>query len=396
MSEPSAPPSPARSGRPDGVHAVGAVRSDDFVFRRAPMLVYWELTRACGLVCRHCRASAAFGRDPRELTFDECLRVLDQVASFGTPPPHVVLTGGDPLRRPDLEDIVRAATQRRIGVSLAPAVTPDLTRERLVALQTSGIQTISLSLDGSTAARHDGVRQVPGTFDMTMAALEMAADIGLPVQVNTLVARETLADLWDIYELLKTKQLVRWSLFFLITVGRGATLREITPGEAERLFHRLHALVGESPFQIKTTEATHYRRVALRHMEHQGCSPAEIARSSVGRGFGVRDGNGICFIDHRGRVHPSGFLPVVVGDLHTDDLVTLYRTHPTFTSLRDVTQLAGRCGACEFATRCGGSRARAFATTGSFLESDPLCPYQPPAWRRRAKALALPLTEEDR
>ncbi len=379
---------PAHPGYPTGhpgghPTAVGAVRPEGYVYGRAPMLVYWETTLACGLACKHCRATAMPERSPDELTTEEGFALLDRVTGFGRPYPHVVFTGGDPLRRPDLEILVAAATERGIGTSLAPAVTPDMTVERLAALKAAGIQTMSLSIDGSDAARHDGFRGVPGTFDMTIRAVDWAHAVGLPLQINTLVTDETLPDLPALYELMTGLGIIRWSLFFLIPMGRGTGLREIGPADSERLNHWLYDLSKTSPFQIKTTEATHYRRVAIRRMIKEGLDAAAIAATSVGRGFGVRDGNGIMFIAYDGSVHPSGFLPVSTGNVHTDDLVELYRTHPVFTSLRDVASYKGRCGRCEYVQVCGGSRARAFARTGDMLEADPLCPFVPPRTRDR-------------
>jgi radical SAM protein len=303
--------------------------------------------------------------------------LLDRVLGFGDPLPHVVFTGGDPLRRPDLEALVAGATERGIGASLAPAVTPDLTKDRLASLKAAGIQTISLSLDGSSPELHDGLRGVPGTFAMTMRAAEWAHEVGLPIQVNTLVTDTTLDDLPAIYEVVGRMGILRWSLFFLISVGRGAVLQEITPAQSEKLFGWLYDLSKVAPFQVKTTEATHYRRVATRRMEQDGLTDEEIVRTSVGRGFGIRDGNGIMFISHDGNVFPSGFLPLAVGNVRTDDIVELYRGHPVFTALRDTSRYKGRCGACQHVERCGGSRARAFAWTGDYLEADPLCPFVP-------------------
>lgn len=363
--------------------AVGAVKPDGYVFGRAPMLVYWETTLSCGLACRHCRATAIPERSPRELSTDEGLALLDAITGFGRPYPHIVFTGGDPLRRPDLEELVAGATGRGIGSSLAPAATPELTFERLAALKASGIQTISLSIDGSDAIRHDGFRGVPGTFALTMRAIDWARAAGLPVQVNTLVTEETLSDLPAIYQLMLTLGIIRWSLFFLISIGRGSALREIRPAESERLNHWLYDRSKEAPFAIKTTEATHYRRIAIQRMRKEGLDEAAIAASSVGRGFGVRDGNGIVFVAHDGTVCPSGFLPLSTGNVRTDDIVTLYRSHPAFLSLRRVADLKGRCGRCEYNELCGGSRARAFAWTGDILEADPLCPYVPRGDRSR-------------
>jgi radical SAM protein len=373
------PPAGHPGGHPGhpGITGVGAVRAEGCVYGRAPMLVYWETTLACGLACRHCRATAQAERNPLELTTEEGYRLLDEITRFGRPYPHVVFTGGDPLNRPDLEDLVRGATARGIGASLAPAATPLLTQPVMERLREAGIQNISLSLDGSDAARHDGFRMVPGTFDKTIQAARWARAAGLPIQVNTLVTDETLADLPAIYELLLGMDIMRWSLFMLITTGRGSALREITPGESEKLNAWLFGLSRTAPFQVKTTEATHYRRLAIRAMEADGLDAEEIARTSVGRGFGIRDGNGIVFVAHDGTVNPSGFLPIPLGNVREASIVDLYRDHPLMRELRDPERFKDRCGRCEYNRVCGGSRARAYMWTGDPLEADPLCPYVP-------------------
>ena len=373
---PGAHPGGGHPGHP-GITGVGAVRAEGFVYDRAPMLVYWETTLACGLACRHCRATAQPERNPLELTTEEGYRLLDEITKFGRPYPHLVLTGGDPLNRPDLHDLVRAATERGIGASLAPAATDLLTREVMASLHEAGVQNISLSIDGSDAARHDGFRMVPGTFEKTLQAAKWAREVGLPIQVNTLVTDETLADLPAIYELMLTMDIMRWSLFMLITTGRGSALHEVSPADSERLNAWAFSLVKSSPFQIKTTEATHYRRLAIKHMQAAGMSADEILRTSVGRGFGIRDGNGIVFINHDGTVNPSGFLPIPLGNVRTSSIVELYRDHEVMLALRNPEGFKGRCGMCEYGRVCGGSRARAYARTGDPLEADPLCPYVP-------------------
>ncbi len=361
-------------------HGIGSVKPDGWAYDRAPMIVYWELTNACGLACRHCRATAMPDPAADELTTGQAIAVLDQLVGFGGPGeplPHVVMTGGDPLRRADLELLVREAQQRGIGVSLAPAVTPLLTTERIRWMKAAGIQAISLSLDGSTAEYHDGVRMVPGTFDATLAALDTAAEVGLPVQVNTLVTSSTAADLPAVYELLSRHTLMQWSLFFLISIGRGAQLQELSPGEAERWLLWAAGVNRDAPFRVKTTEAMHFRRLLATPLLRAGKTRAEMEALPMSRAFGIRDGNGIVFISNRGDVNPSGFLPVDVGNVKERSLVELYRESPLMRSLRDPDQFKGRCGICEFHDWCGGSRARAFAWTGDPLESDPLCPYQP-------------------
>lgn len=367
-------------------HGIGSVRPVGWAYDRAPMIIYWELTNACGLACRHCRATAMPLPAPGELTTTESVDLLDDILGFDDPLPHVVFTGGDPLRRPDLDLLLREARDRGIGVSLAPAVTPLLTRERLAGVAQAGVQAISLSLDGSNAALHDGVRGVEGTFDSTLEALQWANELDVPVQINTLVTDTTAADLPAIYELLSTRTLLRWSLFFLISIGRGSQLTELSAGEAERLIVWLNGLARTAPFQVKTTEAMQYRRIAARAARRRGLSDAEIEALPMARGFGIRDGNGIVFVSHDGNVTPSGFLPLPVGNVKQESLVSLYRDEPTMRSLRRPELFKGRCGRCEFNLWCGGSRARAYAWTGNVLESDPLCPYVPEADRAMAHA----------
>lgn len=349
-----------------------------YVYARAPLLVYWEVTRACDLACRHCRADATPRPWPDELSHDEGLDLLTQIGRFGDPAPHLVLTGGDPLKRPDLFDLIAVARRLGLAVSLSPAATPLLTAPIIGRLAAAGIASLSLSLDGADAPHHDGLRGVPGVFDATLAAATAAAAIGLPLQVNTLVTADTVDDLPAVYDLLRGLGIMRWSLFFLIAVGRGSVLPQLSPGRAERLLRWLDALSERAPFAIKTTEAMHYRRVALRRMRRSGLDLAAMSRTPTGRGFGVRDGNGIAFVNHDGEVYPSGFLPLAAGNVRNTPLVELYREAPLFRALRDVRAYGGRCGRCEFAPICGGSRARAYAASGDPLAEDPLCPYRPP------------------
>ncbi|MCL1923291.1 MAG: TIGR04053 family radical SAM/SPASM domain-containing protein [Propionibacteriaceae bacterium] len=367
-----------QGGHPGGhPGAIGSVKPVNWVYDRAPMIVYWELTNACALACRHCRATAQPDPGPNELTTAQAIDVLDQVLEFGEPTPHVTMTGGDPLKRPDLIELLDAAAERELGVSLAPAVTPLLTAEKLAEVKAHGVQAISLSLDGIDAESHDGLRGVPGTFAQTMEALDIAAEVGLAVQVNTLVCENNLDEIRGIYELLTRKTLMRWSLFFLISVGRGSELTEVSAGAGEKLMIDLMALNREAPFQVRTTEAMSYRRVAAQALARQGMTPEQIEASPIAMSFGIRDGNGVVFISHDGDITPSGFLPVPLGNVKTDRLAVIYQNHPTMKALRDPLQFTGRCGRCDFQLWCGGSRARAWAWTEDLLGTDPLCPYVP-------------------
>lgn len=349
-------------------------------YSRTPMNVYWEITRACALACRHCRAEAVPGADPMQLTFDEGVAFLSQIAEFGSPTPQLILTGGDPLTRPDLFELIAEAHKLGIGISITPAATPLLTREMLVRLKEASVEGLGLSLDGSNAQRHDSIRGVPGTFDRTLEAMRWAQELGMPLQVNTLAAAETADDVPAIYELLKSLGVARWSLFFLISVGRGKVLQPLAPEEAEQLMGWVYETSRIAPFIVATTEAPSYRRVALEKMRSEGMNAEEIKHSPAFRSFGIRDGHGIVFVSHTGEICPAGFLPLTVGNVRQDRLVDVYRDAPAFRSLHDPSQFEGRCGCCEYHALCGGSRARAFEATGNPLASDPLCTHEPRTW----------------
>jgi radical SAM protein len=347
-------------------------------FSRNPMLVYWEMTQACGLACKHCRAEAMPNANPLELSTDQGKRFLNQLVEFGDPLPHVILTGGDPLNRKDIYELIDHARGIGIDVSITPAATSQLTNDAITKLKSHGIQAMGLSLDGSSAERHDNIRNVPGTFERTMEAARQCGRIGLPIQVNTLVAEETADDLPAIYELLRTSfPVMRWSLFMLISVGRGKQLNEVSPQEGESIMKWVFDLSPHSPFQIKTTEAPSYRRIAIETMRASGMAKPEMKATSVYRGFQIRDGHGIVFVSNLGEVYPSGFLPLHCGNVRTGSLVDIYRNSEIFRSLHSPDTFHGKCGACEYSHICGGSRARAFAYTGDPLGTDPFCPYEP-------------------
>ena len=341
--------------------------SPRLAFDRAPVRVYWEVTRACDLACRHCRAEAVKHRSGGELSTSEGLHLLERLHAFGEPRPHVVLTGGDPLKRPDLWVLIAAAGGLGLPVAVAPSATGLLGPKEVRRFKASGVEAISLSLDGSTPARHDAIRGIAGTFERTLVAARAARAAALPFQVNTLVAAETLDDLAAIYVRASELGAARWSLFFLVSVGRGTVLEQIRPSEAEDVMRWLAEVSGRGSVPVvATTEAPQFRRVLLQR--HRGAG---------GHGAGVRDGNGVMFISHTGQVQPSGFLPVSAGNVRADDVVAIYRDSPLFRRLRRPDLFGGRCGRCEFHAYCGGSRARAYTASRDPFAEDPLCPYQP-------------------
>jgi radical SAM protein len=355
-----------------------------FIYAERPQRVYWEATRACDLACRHCRAEAVPQASPHELSSAEGLRLLEQLAGFGAPLPHLVLTGGDALKRRDLFELIAAARGLGFNVSVAPSATPLLTPAAMQRLKDAGVDAISLSLDGSNAERHDAIRGIDGTYTRTIAAAWAARDVRLPFQVNTLVCEETIDDLPAIYDQVIEMGAARWSLFFLVTVGRGEVLAPISPERAESLLEWVATLggrPGSGKPVVTTTEAPHLRRItsqrraASHGFGHPSGRPGN--GSGANHGAGIRDGNGIMFISHTGDICPSGFLEIPTGNVRTHDIVEVYRSSPLFTQLRSPELFADRCGRCEFHFVCGGSRARAYASSGNPLGQDPLCVHEP-------------------
>ncbi|KAB8140264.1 TIGR04053 family radical SAM/SPASM domain-containing protein [Chloroflexia bacterium SDU3-3] len=348
-------------------------------YAQTPLNVYWEMTTACPLACRHCRAEAQAHADPRQLTTAEGRELIRQIAAFGDPRPQLILTGGDPMQRPDLDALIAEAHAHEISVSITPAASERLTRDVVVHLHDIGINALGLSLDGATAELHDAIRMIPGCFERTVNVARWANELGMPVQINTLVAAETLGDVPAIYDLLCEIGISRWSLFFLISVGRGKVLEALEPEQGEELMRWVDRTSRTAPFAMSTTEAPSFRRVAIQAMQEEGFTPEQIRRSHAYRSLRVRDGHGIMFVSHTGEICPAGFLPLPAGNVRTDTLADVYRRSPLFVDLHDPNRLKGKCGLCEYRAICGGSRSRAFALTGDPLAADPFCPYQPAA-----------------
>ncbi|ELZ87998.1 TIGR04053 family radical SAM/SPASM domain-containing protein [Haloferax volcanii] len=340
---------------------------------RRPFVLIWEVTQACDLACDHCRADATPARHPDELTTAEGKRLLDQAREFG-PGQLVVLSGGDPLARSDLAELVEYGTDLGLRMTLTPSGTSSLTPETVADLADAGVRRMALSLDGATAASHDAFRGEDGSFDQTVAAARAAREAGLPLQINTTVCAQTVDELPALCDLVADLGAVLWSVFFLVPVGRGRVLDPISPERAERVMEWLTEVSEDAPFGVKTTEAPHYRRVAIQRRRDASDAPPT---DGIGRRLGITAGDGFAFVSHTGDLFPSGFLPATAGNVRDGGLVERYRESDLFRSLRDRDALGGKCGACEFRHVCGGSRSRAYAHTGDPLASDPLCGYVP-------------------
>lgn len=350
-------------------------------FDLAPFTIAWEVTRACVFSCVHCRADAQRRRHPEELSTEEGFALIDRLREFGSP--ILVFTGGDPMMRRDLFDLIAYADEAGLRPSLTPTATTSPTKQRLRLAALAGVRRVALSLDGPSPAVHDAFRRVEGSWERTMTILRNAQEVGLSTQVNTTVTTHNVHLLPEMVDFVRSVGAVQWSVFFLVPMGRALQLSMISADEHERVLTWLHELSREVDFDIKATAAPMYRRVAAQHSD--GADTVAGAGFSFHDGLdrpvqGVNDGRGFLFVSHLGDITPSGFLPITVGNVREDDVVDVYRNHDLFRALRDPARLSGKCGVCEFRDVCGGQRGRAYAVTGDPLASDPACAYVPADW----------------
>ncbi|MDR3182831.1 MAG: TIGR04053 family radical SAM/SPASM domain-containing protein [Planctomycetaceae bacterium] len=363
-------------------------------FNINPLMFYYEVTQACGLVCKHCRASAQEQPADDELSTDTALKLIEQVASFPRKP-NICFTGGDPLKRADIFTLIEHAVKQGLSVALTPSATPLATYEALAKAKEAGVQALGISLDGPDAEVHDAFRGFAGSFAKTREMIEAAKKLQIPVQINTSITQRNFNLIDDLAEYIAaccgegSGGVMMWSVFFLIPVGRGLEEKRIRAADYETVFETLWHHAQTKPFAVKTTEAPHYRRFVLR----QGGNPLDVPRpfrtqtDVLGKRqnppekirsrapLGITDGRGIMFVSHNGTIYPAGFLPVACGQFPKDSLVDVYQRHPVFKALQNPDNFKGRCGRCEYRYVCGGSRSRAYAVFGDYLESEPDCNY---------------------
>ncbi|NJE55433.1 TIGR04053 family radical SAM/SPASM domain-containing protein [Thermococcus sp. 21S9] len=385
-------------------------KSTGWPYDRKPVLVFWETTKACQLKCKHCRAEAILQALPGELSTEEGKALINSLTDFGRPYPILILTGGDPLMRKDIFELIEYAVEKGIRVGLAPAVTPLLTEETIERIAKSGVKAVSISLDSPFSDVHDAIRGIEGTWEKTVWAIKEFLKHGLSVQVNTVVMRETVEGLPEMVKLLKDLGVEIWEVFYLVPTGRGNFESDLRPEEWEDVTHFLYE--ASKHLLVRTTEGPMFRRVAImrKALEEKGLDPDEVLKPGelyfrlkkrlvelLGEGnearaqtMGTRDGKGIVFIAYNGNVYPSGFLPFSVGNVRDKSLVEIYRESELMKKLRSA-EFEGRCGKCEFREICGGSRARAYAYHLNPLAEDPACPYEPGSYIRLAGELGLNL-----
>jgi radical SAM protein len=382
----------------------GHVQHGSLDFNERPLLVFWETTRACLLACKHCRASAMAQPPPGELTPEQGQALIAQVAAFGKPYPILVLTGGDVLMRPDAYELATVASSLGIPTCMSPSVTPMLTPSAVGRLVETGIKAVSISLDGAQAPTHEGIRGIAGHLEQTLEGIGWLVDAGLRVQVNTTVMSSNVEELADIAALVANLGAHMWEVFFLVGVGRGAQLAELDPAANEEVCHFLFD-ASRHGFVVRTVEAPFFRRVAgwRRAREETIGRPETLEEVQAAFGLGdtyarlrgrlnellgegrrraaahtvsTRDGKGVIFVAHDGEVYPAGFLPLGLGNVKERGLVEIYRDSPVLRQIR-TGAFSGRCGVCSYSDLCGGSRARAFVSSGDPLGEDPGCSYHP-------------------
>ena len=367
--------------------------------KKKPFIIFWELTRACLLACKHCRAKAQKNRHPNELTTEEAFDVIDQIQEFGHPYPLVVFTGGDPLMREDLFEIVKKATDSGIRAAIAFSGTKLATKERLEKLKESGVSRVAISLDGSSPEIHDYFRGISGTFETSLKILDMCKELRISRQINTTVTKINVHDLPNIAKICIEKDVALWDVFFLVPTGRAKKDFMLSAEEFEDVLNWLYDVSRRTPLSVKSSAATHLRRIEIMRDENRynlkhGKLYYELLKGlknlpegegrmvkgivdGIKRMSGITDGRGMLFISHIGEVYPSGFLPIVAGNVREQSLKGIYTESKIFNELKDPDKLKGKCGVCEFRHICGGSRARAYAMTGDYLAPEPRCVYQP-------------------
>lgn len=346
---------------------------------RPPLVVAWELTRACPLACKHCRAAAQHLRHPAELTLDEGRAFMEDLAA-AFPGAVLILTGGEPLSRPDTLELAAAGASLGLQMALSVDVGWLLTSETCRAIREAGVRRVSFSLHFPDADRSDRFASTPGFHAAALDGLANLCEAGVPFQLHTTVMRANAGLLPELHGLVGDLGAAGWELFFLVPTGRGRLLagEELPAAEQERVLRWLYRLQRHSPFPVKQICAPHFRRVEAQSARARGeRRPARVSTRLTARSRGCMAGNGFAFVSHVGDVCGCGFLPLAVGNVRDRAFSELYAHAPLFQAFRDPARLGGDCGACEYRALCGGCRARAYAATGDPLAEEPDCAYEP-------------------
>ncbi|MCL5046228.1 MAG: heme b synthase [Actinobacteria bacterium] len=340
-------------------------------------LVFWELTSGCNLHCIHCRATAQPGRAPNELSTDEAKALVDDIASFANP--ILVLTGGEPLYRPDFFEIASYASAKGLRVAMATNAT--LVDEEIAKkIVEAGIQRVSISIDGSNAKTHDSFRGLPGSFDLALEGFDHLKRLGMSIQFNTTIARHNVDEIEDILTLAVRKGADALHIFMLVPVGCGLQIADsqmLPAEEYERVLNWFYDNARKAKIEFKPTCAPHYFRIMRQRARQEGIEITPQTHGMNAMTKGCLAGSAVCFVSHLGQVQPCGYLPVAAGNVRQRPFHEIWEDSEVFAKLRDPGLLGGKCGACEYKMVCEGCRARAFAETGDYLAEEPYCIYVP-------------------
>ncbi|HAM15523.1 MAG TPA: radical SAM/SPASM domain-containing protein [Eggerthellaceae bacterium] len=349
---------------------------------KAPRIIAWEITRSCNLACAHCRAAAHCDPYPGELSLEECKAVMDDIASITDP--ILILTGGEPLMRPDIWEIIDYAHE--MGLSPVIGTNGTLISDECAAqIAAHGIPRVSVSLDFPDAAGQDAFRGREGAFDEALAGIRNLRAHGVGVQVNTTITKMNHRLVDDMHELALSEGAEAFHPFLLVPTGRGEDLVdvELSPDEYEEVLTWAYHCQKTSPMHFKPTDAPQYYRIIRQLSAREGreVTPETYGMEAMTRG--CLGGITFAFISHVGDVQPCGYFDMQLGNVKETPFSEIWETSPVFDDLRHYDRLRGKCGACEYKGVCGGCRARALATTGDYLAEEPYCAYVPRAVARQ-------------
>lgn len=368
----------------------------------APRLVFWETTAGCNLKCVHCRRiTIADQLTPQDLSTEEAFKLVDEIAATGKP--VFVLSGGEPLFRHDILDIARYATDAGLPVALATNGT--MVDDAMAAkIKASGVQRVSISFDGADAVTHDAFRGIEGSFEDAIKGFRALRNVGIPVQINTTVAKHNQEQLNDVLTMAKDLDAIGLHLFLLVPVGCGVEIAEdqmVSAADYERILNWLYDMEQkETEIQFKATCAPHYFRV-MRQRKAEERRSGIVVNNGNGNGHGASNlpasydrqvnghphmhaatkgclaGTGVIFVSHRGEIFPCGYLPLEAGNVRDETFGDIWQASPLLAEMRNPDLLGGKCGACQFKNLCSGCRARAYGTSGDYLAEEPFCAYDP-------------------
>lgn len=359
-------------------------------YNSKPILIFWETTKACDLACKHCRASALLDALPDEMDIGQSVSFVDQIKEFGPPYPVLILTGGDIMKKRGLELILRRAKELGIPASMSPSATPLLNDDSFSMMKRHGVKSLSLSLDGASSETHDWLRGYIGTFDKTVELAKRIISEGFTLQINTTVFKKNVHELPQLLKILLDTRVKTWEVFSLIKTGRGIDREDLESEDYEDVYNYLE-FASRYGISVRTVEAPFFRRILLEREKRAyegGALYNKLVEDTLnllgrpgerpkGHTSQTRDGKGIIFVAHNGDVNPSGFLPIKLGNVKEKSIVEIYRHNETLIRLRNSGSFKGRCGACEYADICGGSRSRAYSYFGDMFQEDPRCTYVP-------------------